>query len=149
MKFNKNIHPSYKTQFDKLTKAYINGEVRRLDSCACFVGNLLNGNGQWGYGRKALGAFGRITSDDSMRILAESCILKEASSLYTLQEILDMEALFMGVSTGLFENYEEQENALFAAFEQTLEMLKQIHIAHGEQIEDEIPVFIKRELQTA
>lgn len=38
---------TYKEQFDKLTRAYINDEVQPFENCACFVGNLLNKNAMW------------------------------------------------------------------------------------------------------
>lgn len=41
------MKPTYKEQFDKLTRAYIKGEVNPMMSCNCFVGNLLNNTDDW------------------------------------------------------------------------------------------------------
>lgn len=131
--------PTYKEQFDKITRAYIANELNPLDGCACFIGNLLNGNSRWTFGRKFdWGNDGLATVCNEKFLL--SIVKKEANGLYTAQEIVDLEENFLDKYACLLS----REDALFHAMESTLEMLKQIHISKGE-IVDPIP-FAKRQL---
>lgn len=154
--------PTYKEQFDKLTEAYIAGEVNPLDSCACFIGNLLNGKNEWGAGRAFTDEYECVIKQPQ---LIADCVAKEAGGLYTPYEIIDMEMLFLqtisdwspGAARRMFYSArkivvddeslvtEEDESALFHAFCVTLDRLKEIHISKGEVI-DETPVFKKRVL---
>lgn len=149
---------TYKQQFDKLTEAYISGKVDPLNSCACFVGNLLNGDYKWGIGR---GVFGEVSNAD---IIKES-IEREAEGFYTPQEIVDLEEKFLrSINTArdnpsAYSNCSKihlkvikgmpldaaEEEALFIGFEKTLDLLKQIHESKGEVV-DAPPVFFKRKL---
>ena len=143
--------PTYKEQFDKLTRAYINGEVNPFSPCACFIGNLLNGAREWSVTGECVGNhFGDHVRD---------CILKEANGLYTEDEINELENSFMNEDNGDFPSLwsslvivgkfkDWYEDALFIAFERCLDQLKQIHQSKGEII-DETPVFQKRQLQPA
>lgn len=143
--------PTFKTQFDKLTRAYIENKIIRTDSCFCFVGNLLNNNSNWANGRGDI-----YWTDGTRNISAEDCIIskkiiseviiKEAGGLYTPIEIIMLEGEFM--SNGRPDQYIDDidaEEALFRGFEKTLELLKQIHISKGENIEEQFE-FKKREL---
>lgn len=141
--FDASKHPTYKQQFDKLTVAYIENKVDPYDACACFIGNLLNGKDAWlrcrqGYTYE-VSAF-RLIVDDK----AFSCIREESGGLYTPREIIDMEYNFLYT----YGHFGKNENSLFEAFCSTLEMLKNIHISKGEDVEL-IGEFKKRELQIA
>lgn len=159
-------NPTYKEQFDKLTIAYIAGKVQRLNSCACFIGNLLNGNGSW----RPLGTsichdlviMG--ISDRTARMRAEEELLggfginsvlrtlsKECKNFYSPVDILELEGIFLtwSRSDADYNNYANEEDALFIGFVKTLERLKEIHISKGEIIDEDQPlVFKKRELQS-
>ena len=137
--FIKGVHPTYKQQFDKLTEAYITDDVRPFSPCACFVGNLLNGRTDWQSGQIG------FHSGES----ASNCIQQESNGLYTIDDINRMEYNFMikkfnGAS--IFWDDRKlciDEELLFQAFASTLEMLKEIHISKGEEV-DEVPEFKKR-----
>lgn len=141
---------TYKEQFDKLTRAYINGEVNPYDCKACFVGNLLNNKKEWGY----LEERGSFTSMEQLK--AMKCLLEEGEGTYSAKEIVKIELNFMRYiweANSYINNWGNgkmtpiMEDCLFKAFESTLEMLKAIHISKGEQI-DESPVFVKRTIKT-
>jgi hypothetical protein len=134
IKFIPGVHPSYKEQFDKLTRAYINDEVEPYISCSCFVGNLLNNKSVWDFGRRVIG---NIETDASCLRVAQNCIDRESSGLYSVKEIVDLEARFMLC----VDNHNEE--GLFNAFSKTLDLLKQIHLSKGEII-DEVPEFKRR-----
>lgn len=145
---------TYKQQFDKLTEAYIKGEVNPFRVCACFVGNLLDGEDGWADYR------------DLWMNNEPTCSVPNRKRVeldyYTPRQIVHLEHEFMKVycknhplSNGRwkmdYEDYKKlsdvlDENALFLAFEKTLGVLKDIHEKRGEVI-DETPVFEKRELQ--
>ena len=146
----------YKEQFDKLTRAYIENKVNPYESCACFVGNLLDGNSTW-----SMGKFMRLNAWETP--MTNKQILEQSKDTYTLDDILDLEDLFMSYvrdityktntkSSPAHELWEnptpEMEDTLFIAFEKTLEALKMMHISKGEKI-DEAPVFKKRQLTMA
>ncbi len=119
------------------------------NECACFVGNLLDGDDSWGLCR-----IGKVFRGEGK--VSKNVIFKYG---YTTKEIVALENCFMeniwkGIYqhytpkqdlTPVFENLPNKEDILFEAFEKTLELLKSIHIEKGEIIE-ECPTFIKREL---
>ena len=146
IKFNPEIHPSYSQQFNKLTEAYISEKVQPLSPCACFVGNLLNNTSDWILAKQCINNL--FPFDSMFYKQAKSSIIKESNGLYTVEEIIMLERLFM-VVTNCFNKEERSpeqcENRLFEAFEKTLDLLKQLHIQKGEIIY-EVPVFKKRVL---
>jgi hypothetical protein len=141
----------FKVQFDKLTEAYIRGKVNPYDECSCFVGNLLNNRRGWGNVRYVIGtarsSLLSLTEHETMELkLGMEVIAAESDGMYTDLEIVQLENMFMrtfaehrgsvirrlyvGVHT--FANGEE---ALFIAFEKTLELLKRIHESKGEVVD--------------
>jgi hypothetical protein len=137
IKFIPGVHPSYKEQFDKLTRAYIANEVLPLNACACFVGNLLNGLGSWVHARSYNG-LGVLDNDSHFKPIADMCIKEQSNGLYTAQEIINLEKVFLQSWRPL-----QNEDSMFDAFCVTLDLLKQIHLSKGEII-DEVPEFKRR-----
>lgn len=150
---------TYKQAFDKITTAYLNGKLEPWSNCACFIGNLLGGE-HWAPARK------ESSCHPTLKFLGAQYIRAAGHDMYTPEEIFTMESNFLmvindnlGCEESLRENekfypyyngnpkcwMEGYEDALFSAMESTLEMLKQIHIAKGEVIDEEIP-FTKRQL---
>lgn len=137
--------PTFKEQSEKIIQAYLKCEIEPMNPCGCFVGNLLNNTREW---RKGIGfVYGTTSADVTLKLEAMRSISKESKNLYSLQEIADIEENFMTIVTGYGNHlgYDYSEEALFEAMVSTLEMLKQIHISKGEQIEEEITLQ-KREL---
>lgn len=125
---------TFKQQFDKLTEAYIRGEVDAFDCKKCFVGNLLNGNGDW---MDCRGDIGELTDEKGLKTI----ISIEANGFYTPLEIIQLEERFMDLAP---LPSRQHEDLLFEAFSKTLDLLKQIHESKGEIVE---PFeFVKREL---
>lgn len=158
----------FKVQFDKLTEAYIRGEVKPFDPCACFIGNLLNKTAMWGGLRNFIGKINhRNSSYDVVRFL-DACdsVLIEGEGTYTPEEIIELEYIFMAAvneeytrmyqkehgilppfdegPSGYVCNNDMYEEALFLAFEKALDKLREIHESKGEKVDDFI--FTKREL---
>lgn len=141
---------NYKQQFDKLTEAYANNKVSPYDSCACFVGNMLNGNDKWISSREGNTLIGFIMKNLEY---VNKAIEEEAEGYYTAKEIFDIEFVFMYtirrgvVDTVNYVHSKNWEDILFEGFEAALELLKEIHISKGEDIDSQfIPKFVKREL---
>lgn len=158
-----NKRPTYAQQYDKLAQAYINCEVDPFVPCGCFCGNLLNKKPDWVIGRESYnfvnhtGDILNVVTCDTGRIVNSAvCVFEESEGLYDLTDILELERTFMATYmkgcgyTQVIQAKGEpiNEDALFAAFEVTLEKLKELHIAKGEVI-DETPAFVKRELAVA
>lgn len=157
------MKPTYQQQYNKLTEAYIRNEVNPFANCKCFVGNLLNNNSQWhscrvfektddrGYPDLSRG---EENVDCIYYSVGKRIIIAESDNLYTVKEIIAIENRFLTVFT---QNSslnvwhpcaikEADEEALFKAFETTLDLLKEIHINKGEIIDD-VPIFSKRKLE--
>ena len=141
--------PTYQEQFNKLTEAYIRNKVNPYWGCARFVGNLLNNNGDWEIGRELKVSCQKPDYDYSIKSgnCISSVLKKECNNLYDAIDIFELEKKFLrSYNTSLAEGI-DREDALFKAFEVTLDLLKQIHISKGEIIDQE-PVFKKRTLAT-
>lgn len=126
---------TFKQQFDKLTEAYIRGEVYPYEPCACFVGNLLNRTSDWctrgGIIWKEL-----YFHDESSEEQMKRAVLRESGGFYTIHEIHLLEQTFlMNIRTNREWNEPLYEEQLFKAFEKTLDLLKQIHESKGEIVE--------------
>lgn len=135
---------TFREQFDKLVKAYMNDKVRPWDACACFVGNLLNNTNSWAYCREA-GLWGVVELNPDPETIES--ILIEGDGTYTPHEILSLEECFMksiGANSPCSPRRKISEERLFEAFEKTLLLLREIHESKGEVVEDYS--FTKREL---
>jgi hypothetical protein len=154
---------SFKTQYDKLSEAYIHNKVEPYYDCACFIGNLLGGRGSWSIIRRFnhRGKSELVCPSSSSYIYGEQFIIEGSDNTYTCEEILQMENLFLETletstvgniqvtcyNTDLVKEHPNYEDALFKAFCVTLDLLKQIHESKGEVV-DEF-TFTKRELTVA
>lgn len=125
----------FRTQYEKLIRAYLNNEVQPDDPCACFIGNLLNGNPQWVH----LKIYDYREPEDNLK-MAVRMIKRESGNTYTPKEILQIEGAFMRI----WNRYGCNEESLFKAFEHGLVLLRKLHESKGEVIEDYS--FKKREL---
>jgi hypothetical protein len=119
---------TFKVQYEKLVKAYLRNEVVPDSACACFIGNLLNGDSSWILFKEAIEY--QIPKEDLN--IAVNALKLESNDTYTPKEILYIEGAFMRV----WRRYGRNEDALFKAFEHALMLLRQIHESKGEVIED-------------
>lgn len=162
---------TYKQQFDLLTAAYINGDVNPYDCKACFIGNLLQGalwaiahyrNKHWVGTTKLFGdgikfiekrgySYDETTAmeENFLKIIAENT--GGGDPLHAGgQEIQSQpDGSFKIISINRREKHSNYEDALFKAFESTLEMLRKIHESKGDFSANETPAFTKRVLKTA
>jgi hypothetical protein len=160
---------TYKQVYDKLTEAYISGKVDPWDPCFCMVGNMLNNTQQWascrgvhsglalGRGLLVTPGTGVYVNEVWNKILdrAVISIKEESENTYNAQEIADIEIAFLSVyqnsggrptGEGIFTSEEQRvinEEALWKAFVAGLEYIKSIHIARGENVEQEVAL-VKR-----
>lgn len=140
------MQPTYAQQWQKITSAYLNDTLDPYRNCACFIGNMLNGKFSWSLGRTIDGDYRVVPSFNKRHIIiAEECIAKEAGGLYTIEDICRLEDNFLqfAIAAPCSPNY---ENALYEAMVSTLELLRQIHISKGEDV-DALPL-VKREVKT-
>jgi hypothetical protein len=146
---------TYQEQWQNITSAYVNNEMDPYQCEACFVGNLLR-NPVWALIRDCNTATGNGQLESSF-----SC-LEEYLHGYTPEEILSLENNFLKIlyeetgkpkilvlrgPNGVVKSHPNYENALYKAMVSTLEILRNIHISRGENV-DEIPLQ-KRQLATA
>lgn len=140
----------FKEQFDKLTRAYIEGKVNPYSHCACFVGNLLNESEVWRDIRTGCRSLSHLLSpiNDFEARWSARAIKTISQGTYTYRQIATLEVLFIttfeehcgrSVSERFipkWNEYENSEEALFIAFEKTLELLKAMHEMMGEKVDD-------------
>jgi len=149
-------HIKYQIQFDKIVNAYMQNKMTPLKPCGCFIGNLLNNNENWIWGRALIYNSILTPFEEEQSTL---CLLKEAQGMYTIKEIIDIEATFLNIISGTGDsrelpapqfdpNSKGYEERLFKGMEAALEHLKKLHQEKGEVIEDN-PIFSKRELVEA
>lgn len=125
--------PTFREQYDKIVKAYLRDELEPLNSCACFIGNMFDGNWDWCGIRPGNQYFG----ENGYRLIADAG--------YDRSEILGLEANFLHMCRwpdGF--SAPPSEESLYEAMESTILMLKKIHESKGEVVEDY--VFEKRQL---
>jgi len=131
--------PTYQQQFDKITEAYIKGEIKPYEPCFCFCGTLCNNESSWFLSSRGEGNGAGGYSHKELKRM-------ESALVYTI----DKQTVNHGCKFHLPETVEPHpnyENALFNGMVAALEVLKQIHIERGEVI-DEVPAFKKREPTT-
>lgn len=139
--------PTYKEQFDKITTAYFKDEVEPEQSCACFIGNLLNGNEGWEDVRdferewtKDYVVTGYLNPNGYWYKRGLAVIAIESGGLYNADQIVEMEKNFLTI----WYNGGKTEDSLFLAMSSTLDMLREIHESKGEITE--VQPFAKRQL---
>lgn len=152
---------NFKKAFDHLTEAYIKGDVNPFNNCNCFVGNLLNQDHSWSCGRVFLEDFGQPVWDEKAArsgYFASECFVQtvlnsKVQGFYSPKDILELEGTFLAtyLNNGGNQNAFSEgpvtatdEEALFRAFEVTLDLLKHIHESKGENVDQF--VFTKREV---
>lgn len=128
-------HPTYKEQYDKITRAYFRNEIEPYLNCACFIGNLLNNTDKWNAMRDCI-------TGNKMTPVVDAKTLDPVFGFYTIEEICEMENNFLDA----IENYSYTgwENSVFYAMSSTLDMLRKIHESKGEITE--VQSFTKRQL---
>lgn len=137
----------FKTMFDKLTQAYIHDQVRPLDACACFIGNMLGGVNSWLVDAHHLQNGGSFRNGH-----LQQAINTYAEGYYTPLELALLEKLFMHTlsekrGSWVQQDPQEREESLFEAFTAALDRLRQIHEEKGERVDGYL--FEKRKLQEA
>ena len=121
-----NTLPKFSEQYDKIIDAYFKNEIKPYDAKFCFCGTLNNNDSRW-----CVSSFLKFHADFGN---------------YKGVEYVRMEnALFESIEYSL-PNSPEYEDFLFKGMCAALEVLKQIHIEHGEVIDEVVP-FTKRELE--
>jgi len=147
---------TYKENYNKIIEAYFKDEIKPYDQEFCFCGTLCNNNKDWWAKVHCEVHCNNIGFDDySCRELYEM----EKALLLPLAELSEAELsnniddadylLINGEVRKYVIKHEYYEDALFEGMCAALEVLRQIHESRGENIDDEIPAFTKRKLQTA
>jgi hypothetical protein len=152
MNFNPKLHPTFQQQFDKITKAYFKNELQPFKACACFIGNMLNGNQDWRHGRIF---FDNGKSLPYNVIIVADTLEKESNLLYSMVDIVKLENNFLKKLKYSANEHQILDNGnviapsyteenLYKAMESTLVMLREMHEQKGEIVQDYS--FVKREL---
>lgn len=155
--------PTYEQQWQKITSAYLNKLLNPYIECACFIGNILSNRRDWSGCRRGEieSGEGYLYPTSPLYKRADLFIAKQSNNLYTPNIIVTLENNFLkilhintpgkvaewygGKDVVRHPNY---ENALYEAMTSTLELLRQIHEAAGDETAKEITLQ-KRELQPA
>lgn len=135
---------TYREAYDKIIEAYFNNQIIPMDEDFCFCGTLNNNEGNWCgdlvVPNKALPytqlQFGRM----------EAALFAPLMKLGVNKQ-KDWEYPTGGYDADgiIDERIPLYEDSLFAGMSAALDVLRQIHIERGENV-DEVPVFTKRKL---
>lgn len=143
--------PTFQEQYNKIVNAYYKNTLQPHNSCACFIGNLLNNNDTWHKGRTLLDntsflspyvKIGEWSGEgyDNYVQEAKECLMLECNNLYSMKDIMKMEQHFLRI----VNSRQGCEETLFRAMESTLLILRELHESKAEVIQDYN--FTKREL---
>lgn len=146
--------PTYREQYDKIIEAYFRDEIEPYDGNFCFCGTLAGGCVYWSrhdiepsdfrdfetYKYTTL-QFARMEDALLLTIRKEtvgySLDGEHFKQLYALSYFGERETI---------KRHSNYETALFNGMCAALDVLRQIHIERGENV-DEVPVFTKRTKQ--
>lgn len=132
---------TYFQAHDKVIEAYYKDEIKPLDCKFCFCGTL-SPDEQWHSShRHKSGVKYPYTYSEYQAM--ENGLFDGMFKFIKSPEILNM-----GLD-GTLSSHQQYENAIFEGMKQALEVLKQIHIARGENVEVIQEGFKKRQLETA
>lgn len=128
---------TYKQAYDKIIDAYFKDEIKPINPSFCFCGTLCDNSKEW---------FTPFSDPDKHRFHCDS-------HGYTgIQFSLMEAALFDGmINAGLNpteKSHPNYEAGLFAGMCAALNVLKEIHLERGEDV-DGVPALTKRELNPA
>lgn len=128
---------TYKQAYDKIIEAYFKDEIHPLWPTHCICGTLnSNDPSYWsGYESKENGHFYKGIEFQQM----------EVALLSTMDEIL-MDVDIYGDDSDKTKQHPEYENALFAGMCAALDTLKEIHRSRGENVDEVLTPFTKRNL---
>lgn len=126
---------TYRQAYDKIIDAYFKDEIKPNSSKFCFCGNLNeNNNDYWvSFRFKNTGIYYLGTELQKME---DALFTNIEKIMGPIKKMCDYE----------LERCPLYEDALFAGMCAALEVLKQIHRDRGENVDEEIPAFTKRQL---
>lgn len=149
---------TFKEQFDKITVAYIKGEIKPYRNSFCFCGTLdPTASKSWStlkamvLCRMSRPHWSHGTSDEDLLIhvyTGREYIQMESALLFPFAPLVLNARLISGYNCTLQEILEkmpEYEDTLFEGMCAAIEVMREIHIKRGEII-DEAPAFKRRDL---
>ena len=135
---------TFKEAYDRVVTAYLQDKVKPFSSCACFVGNLLNGSPVWCLGRHIFFTEleVRFKFDHYFLKSSEEAIQFQSEFTYDAETIYNIEQIFMSVyvlnAKSSVSGQEINEDALWLAFVAALDKLREFHISLGEDVDEVI-----------
>lgn len=132
---------THKEARDKLVEAYLNDKIHPYDITSCVCGILNDHKGDW---------FSCVVTHTALR-----CHYHNDTQYYSGVELYDMEHALLQHLHEVFKNktkYDPHvnkvhisklpnyEDELFIGFCKSLDVLKEIHIRRGENVDEDIPV---------
>lgn len=123
---------TYRQAYDKIIEAYFKDQIQPYNSSFCFCGTLCDNSSEW-RNPEYEGIFKNVRHLDYM--------------FYTGSQYYEMEkALLLPLFPVKIKCGKEYEDVLFSGMSAALDVLRQIHIERGENVDEDIPAFTKREL---
>lgn len=137
---------SYRQAYDKILAAYFKDEIKPYDMQFCFCGTLAwagsRGDGTWwkqdDYDMSEL----KEMEKPLLEIVRNETVGSDACPIYaSVSGATETDRL-----RNKIKNHHNYETALFNGMCKSLEILRQIHIDRGENVDEDTPAFTKREL---
>src|SRR5690349_13607846 len=123
---------TYQQAYNKIIEAYFKDEIEPWDAKFCFCGTLCNGKTGWN--RSTILA---INKNDPHNDYGD----------YLGIEYTKMERALLEPFNCPGRRHNDYEAALFEGMCAALDVLKEIHRSRGENVDEVLPAFTKRQLQ--
>lgn len=123
---------TYRQAYDKIIEAYFKDEIEPLDGNFCFCGNLCDNTSDWMGWQENYDSHGYAGGDFDRMEHALFAGMKRVAGVDSVCYIPHTSPIY--------------EEALFAGMSAALDVLKEIHRSRGENVDEDIPAFTKREL---
>lgn len=133
---------TYPEAYNKIIEAYFKDEIKPYDAEFCFCGTLAyNPESQFDRSKDFW---------ENHNYSNKELDLMESALLNTIKDQTiggnDIYFMGMGIERTPIITHPNYENALFAGMSAALDVLKEIHRSRGENVDEDIPAFTKREL---
>lgn len=144
-------HLTYQQAYDRIITAYFKGEIEPYNKQFCFCGTLAwqarRYNNSWAHSiydysdlKKMEGALLLTISEEMTSFIPQMKDNKYANM------VEDIGMPYTNSLREVLKKHPKYEDALFKGMCAALEVLKQIHRSRGENVDEYIPEFKKREL---
>lgn len=136
---------TYRQAYDKIIDAYFKDEIQPLEERFCFCGTLNNNSPTWNKYGSAAHRYSYAEFKSMELPLLNIILEKTLGRKWKNDDGFFVAPITVSDTIAIF-SHPHFEDALFQGMCAALEVLKQIHRDRGENVDEDIPTFTKRQL---